>query len=553
MFQNAATFNQAIGSWNVSNVTDMSYMFQNATTFNKDLYNWNVAKVTNMTAMFQNTSFNQDISDWSVELIPSEPSNFSFKPVFGLFTNTVELTITNQTIKPTSNVVTFPTYVRTTLRTKPEWFVIINSISDLKRYIEVNHVLNPYSGVIDFSSTFVSVNSQASYQESINKFKAFGSKPIAFNNIITTYLNDFSFLFAGVPSFNHNITSWDVSNVVNMQYMCWNSNFNQPIGDWNVSKVTNMTSVFQSATAFNQAIGDWNVSNVTSMSSMFQSATAFNQNIGDWNVSNVTYMSSTFQNATAFNQNIGSWDVSKVIYMSSMFKSASAFNQNLNLWLVYNLSSRPNPPSNFDVGASSWVLSRPNWNPPSPNVVFSPLTFTYPLSNNTYSLNSDSLRPTSDSNGSFVYSNSYTSPLYTLSGDNNSTITILGTGNTIIRYGQNPGYGVNGTPYGAVLFTSTSITIIPPPPTPTPTNTPTPTPTNTPTSTPTPTPTPTPTETPTPTPTNTPTPTPTPIPGLILINKTIVHIETAPSEITFIQKNLRGTSSEWFAIVPPNQ
>lgn len=70
LFSGQKFFNQPIGNWNVSNVTNTSYMFQ-AKSFNQPLNNWNVAKVTTMSRMFQwfTSDFNQDLSNWKIPLV----------------------------------------------------------------------------------------------------------------------------------------------------------------------------------------------------------------------------------------------------------------------------------------------------------------------------------------------------------------------------------------------------------------------------------------------------------------------------------------------------
>eukprot|EP00978_Attheya_sp_CCMP212_P043944 scaffold295518_cov38-Attheya_sp.AAC.1 len=71
------SFNEDIGSWNVSNATDMACMFVNAQSFNQDLSFWNVSNVTNMNSLFYGArSFNQDISSWDTSNVTTMESLF---------------------------------------------------------------------------------------------------------------------------------------------------------------------------------------------------------------------------------------------------------------------------------------------------------------------------------------------------------------------------------------------------------------------------------------------------------------------------------------------
>lgn len=195
-------------------------------------------------------------------------------------------------------------------------------------------------------------------------------------NFCTSRVTNMSFLMNS--KFNQDISSWDVSNVTQMDAMFLYSQFNQDISLWDVSSVTNMVAMFQEARYFNQPIGSWDVSNVIRMDAMFRNS-EFNQDISDWDVGNVTNMQNMFYNSI-FNQPINSWDVSSVTNMIGMFNYSqfdqdistwevssvinmdfmflnSQFNQDLSLWVVHQVVGC----TDFSLNTPQWILPKPNF------------------------------------------------------------------------------------------------------------------------------------------------------------------------------------------------
>tara|TARA_B100000749_G_C18431332_1_gene468087 strand:+ start:1002 stop:1730 length:729 start_codon:yes stop_codon:yes gene_type:complete len=72
-----------IEQWNVSSVINMKGMFSDASRFSQDISNWDVSNVTNMDSMFFNaTEFGRQtdgIANWCVINISHEPELFSYR------------------------------------------------------------------------------------------------------------------------------------------------------------------------------------------------------------------------------------------------------------------------------------------------------------------------------------------------------------------------------------------------------------------------------------------------------------------------------------------
>jgi surface protein len=234
--------------------------------------------------------------------------------------------VTIKTIPPLSEllITSFPLFIyenpRGNIDGSKEWFAIVNDSSK--------------SMITSYASGF---------STGIDYFRRTPeSPPVIFNNIVTTFMKDMSNMFNDAQEFNHDIGSWDTSNVTNMSYMfynaqAFNNNESVTIGNWDTSKVTNMSYMFCLTLVFNQNIGSWDTSKVDNMNGMFANAMVFNNKesatIGNWDTSKVTNMRDMFYNATNFYQNISTWVVNLVSPKPPLdFSTDSALNNNTLYW-----------------------------------------------------------------------------------------------------------------------------------------------------------------------------------------------------------------------------
>ena len=308
--------NFGISEWDVSEVTNMSYMFFLRLAFNQTLTRWNTHKVTNMMEMFRRCYyFNQDLSRWNTERVTNMRGMFHETRRFNQSLRTVRITREDNTTYTAWNM---------------------SQVTTLRYMFRHSYAFNG-----DISNWDVS---RVTDMYGLFEGAVFNGNISEWNTQSVKYMGA---VFYGARSFNQDISRWNTDNVIQMRRMFSSANsFNQNLltrnitrngyasTAWNTSRVTDMFAMFFRAYAFNGDISNWDTSTVTSMRMMFREARVFNGQLATWDVGNVRNTEFMFTGARVFNQDISRWDVSKVTNMRGMFSSTQDFNQNISKWNV---------------------------------------------------------------------------------------------------------------------------------------------------------------------------------------------------------------------------
>ncbi|KAB7531063.1 BspA family leucine-rich repeat surface protein [Flagellimonas olearia] len=148
----------------------------------------------------------------------------------------------------------------------------------------------------------------------------------------------------------------NLENVIIMSEMfAYCSSFNGDLSTWDVSGVLNMSGMFRGTTSFVDGnIGGWITNEVLYMSVMFTNS-AFNGDISNWNVSNVIQMSEMFTNAINFNQDLGGWNIKSVNTMYNMLSSSGLDQANYSNTLI-GWSAQQNVPADITLGSHELVF-----------------------------------------------------------------------------------------------------------------------------------------------------------------------------------------------------
>ena len=221
MFRSANGVNDPdISKWDVSAVTNMSYIFWSASEFNQPLNDWDVSRVTNMDNMLGSGKFNQNLDKWKTSNVTSMKQMFALNGSFNGAINNWDVSKVTAMTQMFSSATSF------------------------------NQPLDNWttSALKDTSYMF---NGATSFDQPINTWNVSG-------------VTNMSYMFQNNSKFNRPLNSWNVSSVTNMSGMFWGASaFNGDIVSWVPSKVTNMSYMFAGDPALNRDLSTWNTAAVT--------------------------------------------------------------------------------------------------------------------------------------------------------------------------------------------------------------------------------------------------------------------------------------------------
>lgn len=350
MFYGCTLFSQDISTWDTIRVADFSQMFMNATAFNGNVSKWNTQSGSDFTSMFENCStFNIDISKWIMSGAQFVKRMFANAIVFnanlaawdvsgvtdmsGMFSGAVKFARNLGAWNVAKVTTMFEMFYGTTLFGADGTVSLSNwdtsKVTDMTRMF----MLSGYNGPLTGWSFGTNAILTSMFESSLN-----------FNHDISTWEASNVMLvdrmFANTTAFQIDLDNVAFDKCVNFNEMFLNSTFNGSVNNWKFSDIVgiSMDSMFENATFFTgEGIDTWDVSTVSVFSDMFFGASNFNGDVTGWDVSFGTKFRQMFRATNIFNQDISGWDMGLATDISDMFNLAIAFNQPIGAWNTRNV------------------------------------------------------------------------------------------------------------------------------------------------------------------------------------------------------------------------
>ena len=389
MFQSALAFNSkpTSGNWGANrpagDTVDLSSMFLGTPVFNQDVGHFNTSRVTNMASMFQQTAaFNNGgvggvglgMDQWDVSSVVSFEATFRSVPSFNQYlgswrfvtgdtsTGTNSSVVANQLVDSSKNfisdgvktgmrvinnvtkkqaTVTLPSLLYNGQRcNNPAPFKLIDTAN--VDYISVGVVAGYIVNNIDSgaSATVVSVDGPKELTLSADIFpinnQRYSIQPTQHLNLSddiftasgTSYAVfqgvDMDRMFEGSTSYaGQSMTNWNTENVYSMRqmFLSTGSQSATDFSQWNVGRCTDFVAMFRVSygVATNPDVTNWDMSSAVRIDGMFYSNTAMTRDISGWDTRNVENIGGLFRNTAVNTTDFSGWNIQSLTNASLFY------------------------------------------------------------------------------------------------------------------------------------------------------------------------------------------------------------------------------------------
>ena len=375
-------FNQDIGNWDTSNVTDMSGVFWVNTQFNHNVGNWNTSNVTTVYKMFDNNKMNHSLAGWDISNI----TNFG-----GFMTNNTNLSPENYDATLISWASQSPQpNVNIAFRSKHTY----RAASAMQTLIDTYGWTITDGGLVESPEFVISVQTDNDGSSADNQFTLpwIGTYDVDWgdgvveNGVVDTQTHTYASAgtydvkvtaASGRISFNNggdktkllDIKNWGTCEWVNLEraFMGCNSltdvtatdtpNFSNlidlgllfynatsltsiDVSSWDVSNVEQFDNMFVNCDITSLDVSNWNVSNAINLYDFVGGCILLTTlDVSNWNVGNCENFKLMFRNCTLLNPDVSNWDISSMTQVRDMFNNADSFDRSLANWGVIPLAS----------------------------------------------------------------------------------------------------------------------------------------------------------------------------------------------------------------------
>ena len=379
LFSGANVFHIRNGkNFDVSNVTDMSYLFKDSSLavdfFYVNFYDptsligWDVSKVTNMEGMFEGCARLQNpkgMRDWNVSNVTNMKNMFegctglenlsglenwdvsNVRSMSGMFASVIKNQDQHDTLNPVDGYA--GEMAIASVKPLSKWNV--GNVINMNRMFEGCTSITDFTGLEGWDTKNV--------EEMIGMFEYCKSMSslVFLEKWNVNNVKDMMVMFALCYKIKNTegLENWNVSNVKKMDGMfayCSKLNSISGLSNWNTtgksstSKLASTFRMFYSCSFLTslQPLSGWNVGSVENMSSMFDGCGSLTslQPLENWNVDNVEKMSSMFSGCNGLTslQPLSGWNVGSVTEMSSMFSGCTNLSNlsGLEKWNVGNVT-----------------------------------------------------------------------------------------------------------------------------------------------------------------------------------------------------------------------